>query len=362
MESENTMVETFLELVQIDSESGEEEQLIEHLRKLFENRFLAKCMIDNYGNLIVYMPAKKASAIEPILLGTHADTVKPGKGIEPVLANGVIRSKGETILGADDKAGIAEIIEALRTAHCHPPLEIVVSREEETGHLGAKSLDPALLKSRMGFVLDIDSLDGVVVGGPSNMFIDVDIVGKAAHAGMEPEKGISAIRVVSHAIGMLNEGWLDHETTFNIGVLNGGEVRNSVPETAHVEAQCRSLDHEKCLHHSELVKRVFETAALASGAVAKTKLNLAYKAMRVPEDSGVVTIAKRAVQTIGLTPRLRSIGGGSDASEYNEKGILTVVLGTGARSGHTKEEHIYVEDMRKAVRMIQEIFHITSGF
>jgi tripeptide aminopeptidase len=359
MESKQ-LIDTFCRLVQIDSESGEEKKVILYLKDLFEKEFQAKCIIDGYGNLIAAISPKNTSRTEPVLFGMHADTVKPGKGIEPVLDNGIIRSKGQTILGADDKAGIAEFVEGLRTAECYPPMEVVISREEEVGHLGTKNLDISMLKSRMGFVLDSKDLDTIIIGGPSNMFIDIKITGKAAHAGMNPEKGISAIRAASNAIAIMKEGWIDKETTVNVGTIKGGNVRNSVPEKAELQAQCRSLNHDKCVHQSDLVKQVFETAALTMGARAEVKLNLAYKAMKVPEDAEVVMVAQKAIDAMGLKPKLRVIGGGSDASEYNAKGIQSVVLGTGGHLGHTLEEHIYVEELQQAVLLIKQIFRILS--
>ena len=349
-----------MEMVRIDSESGEEKKFIDYLKNLFTREFKAKCVVDTFGNLIATIPAKNSTRTESVFFSCHADTVKPGKGIEPVLANGVIRSKGETILGADDKAGIAELVEALRTTDRHPPLEIVVSREEEIGLVGAKHLDTGSLRSKMGFLIDMDALDAVVIGGPSHMIIDVEITGKAAHAGMEPEKGISAIKAASCAIAILKEGWIDKETTVNVGIIEGGEIRNGVPEKAKIKAECRSLTHEKCIAQSELVKQIFETAAKSVGARAQVKMELAYKAVSISEDSQVVSIAKKAVESVGLTPRVMTICGGTDGSIYNEKGVQTVVIGMGGKAEHSKDEHIAVEDMEKAVRMIQTILATVS--
>ena len=159
----SNMVDLFCELVRIDSESGEEATLIAHLKKLFEKELQANCVIDDYGNLIAKVSAKGSKKTTPILLGAHADTVKPGNGVEPVVEDGVVRSAGETILGADDKAGIVEILEALRTAKKHPPVEVVITRNEEVGLLGAKNLDRSELKASMGFVLDGDDVDKVVI-------------------------------------------------------------------------------------------------------------------------------------------------------------------------------------------------------
>jgi tripeptide aminopeptidase len=355
------LANTFMEMVRIDSESGDEQEFIAYLKDLFAREFQATCTIDEFGNLIAKIPAKNTTRTEPVFFSCHADTVKPGKGIEPVLENGVIRSKGDTILGADDKAGIAELVEALRTVDRHPPLEIAVSREEEIGLVGAKHLDTAALKSKMGFLIDMDALDAVVIGGPSHMIIDVEITGKAAHAGMEPEKGISAIRAAALAITNLKEGWIDEETTVNVGIIEGGEIRNGVPEKAQIKAECRSLTHEKCVAQSDVIKEAFENAAESIGARAEVKMEMAYKAVSISEESEVVAIAKKAVESVGLKPQVRVICGGTDGSIYNEKGIQTVIIGMGGKAEHSKDEHIAVADMEKAVGMIRHILEAVSG-
>jgi len=350
------LIDIFFNMVRISSESGEEKEFISYLKDLFTKELKAKCSIDNYGNLIVKIPAKNTTRTEPVLFGLHADTVKPGKNIEPILKDGIIRSKGETILGADDKAGIAELFEAIRTAEQHPPLEIVVSREEEVGLKGSKNIDISLLDSKTGFLIDMDTLDAIVIGGPSYMSIDVDITGKSAHAGMEPEKGISSIKAASYAISMLKEGWIDEETTVNVGIIKGGQILNAVPEKTDVKVECRSQSHEKCLRQSNLIKEVFLTAAKTVGAQAEVKMELLIKASHISEDTEVVKVAKRAVSSVGLKPNVQIICGGTDASNYNEKGIETVVIGMGVKAEHTKEENIAVADMEKAVDVIQHIF------
>ena len=277
---ESKLVRRFLELVEIDSESGEEEGFIAFLKQEMEHFFAATCRIDPFGNLVATIPAKNSHSKESILLGVHADTVKPGKGIRPVLdrENGVIRSDGNTVLGADDKAGIAEILEAVSTTDRHPPLEIVVTVQEEVGTLGARHLDTSLLRSKRGFVLDMDAIDAIVVGGPSHMLIDIEITGKSAHAGMDPEHGISALKAACQAVSMLKEGWIDEETTVNVGILNAGEIRNGVPEKACIKAECRSLTHDKCLRQAKIVRTAFETAAQDLGATASIREELSSKA------------------------------------------------------------------------------------
>jgi len=349
------LISTFFNMVRIGSESGEEKEFILYLKGLFTKMLKAKCRIDNFGNLIAKIPAKNTIAKESVLFGVHADTVKPGNNIEPILKNGIIYSKGETILGADDKAGIAELFEAIRTAEQHPPLEIVVSREEEIGLKGSKNIDEFLLESKKGFVVD-GKMENVVIGGPSRMLIDVDVTGKTAHSGEEPEKGISSIKAASYAISLLKDGWIDEETNLNIGVIKGGQGRNIVPEKTYVEIECRSLSHEKCLCYSKLTEEVFLTAAKAVGAKAEVKVEVSMKSSHISEDAEVVKVAKRALNSVGLKPNVKIVFGGTDASNYNKKGIKTVVIGMGAKAIHTKEENIAVADMEKAVNIIQYIF------
>jgi len=350
------LINTFCKMVQISSESGNEKDFIHYLKDLFATQLQANCALDNFGNLIAKIPAKNSSSVEPIFFGVHADTVKPGENIEPVVENQIVYSKGETILGADDKAGIAELFEAIRTADCYPPIEIVVSIEEETGFKGSKNIDASLLKSKMGFVIDTDNLTDIIVGGPSYMSIKVDITGKAAHAGMEPEKGISSIKAASYAISTLKEGWIDDVTTVNVGVIRGGDVLNAVPEKTEVKVECRSQIHEKCLRRSELIKQIFLNASESVGAKADVTMELLVKCYCISEDTESASIAKKAISSAGLDPEIKVICGGTDAASYNEKGIETVVIGMGVQSEHTKGEKIAVADMIKGVEIIQQIF------
>jgi len=354
------IIELFCNLVRIDSESGDENALIERVKRLFEKGLQADCQVDNHGNLIGRLPAKDSEETEPILLCAHADTVKPGKGVEPIVGAGVVRSAGDTILGADDKAGIVEIYEALRTAAKHPPVEIVITRGEEIGLLGSKKLDGSKLQAKMGFVLDGDELNEIVIGGPTYVAIDAEIVGKAAHAGMEPEKGISAIRVAAIAITNMAEGRIDDETTANVGIIEGGMIRNGVPERVVLSAECRSLDHDKCLCQAETMRRAIDQAASSAGATAKVTLTTTMRASKIPEGSLVVQAAKRAIEAAGISPEVRIIVGGTDASVLNEIGISTVVLGFGGRNAHTTSESIRVADLEKATEIVRHLLNLLA--
>lgn len=353
------MVKQFMEMVQIDSESGEEAQMIDYLKKEFE-KIGATAQKDSYGNLIARLPAKGCQGKEAILLSCHADTVKPGKGIVPVLKDGVIRSKGDTILGADDKAGIAEMLEALRVADIHPPIEIAISRQEEVGLHGVKNMDFSQITATRGFLLDNDTLDTIVIGGPSYFAIDVEIKGKSAHAGMEPEKGINAILAAAKAIASLRLGRLDNETTANVGVISGGMIRNGVPEEASFLAECRSLNHDKAQALANEMETIIRQQVKSVGATAEIRIDNLCKAVNIPDDSATVEIAKKALRKAGIEATTTFITGFTDASIYNNHGIEMAVVGIGARLEHSLDEHIYVADMEKALTMILEIFRLCA--
>lgn len=353
------MVVQFMQMVRIPSESGEEKEMIDYLFNEFK-KMEGNVQRDNYGNLIVKFPAKNCCVKQPVLFSCHADTVKPGKGIEPVLKDGVIRSAGDTILGADDKAGIAELMEAIRTAEVRPPLEIAISREEEVGLLGVKNMDYSLLSAKYGFLLDNDTLQTIVIGGPSYYTIDAVFTGRSAHAGMEPEKGISAILAASKAITALKLGRIDEDTTANVGIIEGGMIRNGVPGKASFKAECRSLKHEKAQKLAEEMKEIIEREAESTGAKADVHVNNLCEAVDIPEDSWTVKTSKRALAKAGVDAETTFITGFTDASIYNNKGIETAVVGIGAQLEHSTDEHIKVEDMIKAKEMILEIFRISA--
>jgi len=344
----------FFQMVKIDSESGEEKKFLEYLGSLFEAELGAETQYDSYGNLIIRVKANNSQREEPILFCCHGDTVKPGKGIEPILKDGVIYSKSDTVLGADDKAGIAEILVALKRASQYPPVEILITRQEELGLSGSSYLNRTLIKAKKGYVLDSEALEEIIIGGPSRMEIMVKIIGKSAHA-VEPENGISSIEIAAHGISLLQTGWIDPVTTVNIGLIEGGQVLNAVPETTVIQIECRSQKHQKCLEQSRLIKKTFQIVAKTRGAKAEIQMKLGLKASHISENTEIVRVAKKAIQTVGLKPKVKIICGGTDASNLNQKGIKTAVLGMGGQLPHSKDEHVTIKDMEKMIDILIEI-------
>ncbi len=237
------LVATFVELAKIDSPSSDEEEIARHLVATLEELGLSVTR-DAYGNVI-----GTDGEGEPLLLSAHMDTVEPGRGIEPVVEDDRIRTNETTILGGDCKAGVAAILEAIRSIKeddvPHVPYQVAFTREEEIGLAGARNLDFSLIHAKEAVVFDGEGPPSQITSSsPTYIGFDFEITGRAAHAGVEPEKGLSAIRLAAELITRLPQGRLDDETTFNVGTIEGGTVRNAVPENATVSGEFRSRNLE----------------------------------------------------------------------------------------------------------------------
>jgi tripeptide aminopeptidase len=347
----NRFIKNFTEFVKIPSESSNEEEFLKFLDGFLKN-LGATTVRDNYKNLIATFPAKNSESTKYIGFGVHSDTVKPGVGIKPVIKDDVIRSDGTTILGSDDKAGIAEVVEVILSAKAHPPIELIVTREEEIGALGSKNLDYSLLKSKEAYVVDTQMIDEVRVGGPTLIKFDIEITGKSAHAGMAPQEGISSIQVAANAISRLKLGLYDENSTANIGIIKGGEIRNGIPEKTTVTGECRSLDHEKALKIMDEIKKAFTEEAEKLGAKVEIKDSVGLKAYKLSEDENVVKVIQESMIKNGITPRVTIGKGGTDATFLNENGVRTVTLGAGYRKAHTTDEHLLLNEVEKIINVL----------
>lgn len=319
------------------------------------------------GNLIARIPARgKDSA--PLMLSVHMDTVEPCAGVEPVLRDGVFYSAGETILGADDKAGIAELVEALEVLRenviPHGPLEIVATICEEVGLAGAKQLDTALLKARRGVALDTSGVDLLIHRAPGANKLRFAVTGREAHAGIAPEKGISAIEVAARAIAAMPLGRIDEETTANIGTISGGQATNIVARSVALEGEARSHDAGKLERQTKAMLACFEQAARQLGrnidgelvrAKVRSEVLADYPIMHVPLEAPIVELVRQASAGLGRSLEVRMAGGGSDANIYNQAGIETVILGTGMTRVHTVDESVAVADLIRVSGLLVEI-------
>jgi len=355
------VVGLFTELAAIPSPPGAERDVADRVRAYLEDLGLevteddAGARIDaNAGNLLCRLEPTSPNGGIPIFLCAHLDTVQPTGALEPVVEDGVVRNAGGTILGADNKAAVAAMLEAARLIlsenRPHAGIELLFTPKEEVGLQGAKAFDEGRLRGQVGFVYDHAAPIGeVMLGAPHARVIEVTMRGKAAHAGIAPEEGSSAIVAAARAISDFRLGRLDDETTASVGLIEGGTARNIVPDRCAFSIDVRSHDEAKL---AELVKELLETITFAAAfeqCEAETTVDESYTGYRFQRSDLPVRLACAALEREGFQPRLAFGGGGADANVFNERGRPCVNIANGMAAIHTPDEHIAVTDLERMV-------------
>lgn len=369
---EKRLTEQFIELVKIDSETKNERNIANILTEKLTNLGLtviedesAKKTGHGAGNLICTLKGTKSN-VDTIYFTSHMDTVVPGQGITPIITDGIIHSDGTTILGADDKAGLAAIFETihvLKEAEIeHGDIQFIITAGEESGLVGAKELNQSLITASYGYALDSDGAVGdLIVAAPTQVKLFATIHGKTAHAGLEPEKGVSAITLAANAISEMSLGRIDDETTANIGHIHGGEQTNIVCDHVEIVAEARSLNKEKVEEQVKNMTNAIETSATRGGGSADVKVEWMYPGYHLNESDQVVKIAQIASRAIGGKGDLLKSGGGSDANIIASFGIPTVNLAVGYENIHTTKEKIAVSDLKKTAELVIEIIKTVAN-
>lgn len=364
MLNEMRLLDEFMQLVQISSPTLQERQMADCLKdKLVDLGFTvteddaAKQLNGSSGNLIARLPGDGPNVV---MLCAHMDTVQPGVGVIPVREGEVIRSKGDTVLGGDDKAGVCAILETLRVIKennlPHPGLVVVFTVAEEGGLRGAKALNIPSLGADFGFCLDAGGPVGAIIQkAPAQVQIHAVIQGQAAHAGICPEQGISAIQVAAEAVMRMKLGRVDADSTANIGVINGGKATNIIPASVELDGEARSLIESKLSQQTTDMVETLKRVAQNKGAKAEVEVIPTYPAMFLSKDSKVMQIAVQAARDIGLTPKLIATGGGSDANIFNGAGLPTANLAIGMEKVHSTDEFIRVKDLIDMMRFLLAI-------
>ena len=361
----NRLIKTFTELVSIPSPSWEEKAVMEYIIEQFDrlgiDHELYPC--GESFNLLGRMDGPDDRP--PIILSAHMDTVVPCDRITPVVGKTKITSDGTSVLGGDDKAAIAMFLEALECAReeaiSHGPVEILLSCAEEIGLQGIKGFDTSVLKSSMAFVFDSGGPIGrVVTRAAHHSSMELSVRGRSAHAGIEPEKGINAISVLSEILAGIPTGRIDDETTMNIGLITGGRATNIVPEDAWCKMEFRSLDPAKMKTiESQVRKRAHEVAEWRKAKV-RIERNLEYPGFTLKEKDRAVRIVSTAMKKIGITPEYVSTGGGSDANILHRAGITAVNLSCGMRNVHSTSEYIMINDLVKGAELAVSLLESVS--
>jgi len=355
-----SLLELFLELAAIPSPPGEERRVADRVTAYLDALGLAtdedgaaSTIGSSAGNILCRLPGRVDGGT-PLFLCAHFDTVPPTAPIEPVVEDGIVRNAAGTILGADNKAAVVVLLEAARRIveerRPHAGVELLFTPKEEVGLLGARAFDASRLDARVGYVYDQASPIGeIILGAPHARTLEARFHGRAAHAGMYPEEGRSAIAAAARAVADLRLGRLDEETSANVGVIEGGVARNVVPEWCTLTAEARSHDAYKL---ADLVQEMVDAIAFAasvSDCTVETEVSEQFRGYRFRPDDLVVRLAASGLEAAGFEPRLGLTGGAADANVFNERGLQCANLSNGMAEIHTPDEHIAVADLEAMV-------------
>jgi tripeptide aminopeptidase len=369
MINEDRLIQLFADLCLIDAPALREREVVNWTKQYLESNGLEVTEDDasrriggNANNVIAWLRGNVEGAPK-IFLSAHFDTVEPTAGLVIEERDGVFYSASDTILGADDKGGMAPAIEAVlalrESGRPHGDVCLLFSVAEEIGLLGASVIKPLELGLDFGYVLDTGPPVGsFVTRTATHDKLDVTIRGVPAHAGKDPEKGINAIQVAADAISNMSLGRISPNTTANIGVIRGGTATNVVCSEVKLFCEARSTEVGELDAQTAHMIREFEAAADRWNTTAEIEHHRHYSAYEVAPDSQVVTRAIRAAKRLGMGGDLRTTLGGSDANRYNASGCPCIVVGTGMEKIHTHDEHISRKDLIDTTRLALELIAV----
>jgi tripeptide aminopeptidase len=340
------LLQEFLAQIQMPSVSGEEAEFAKYLQQTFTGLGL-KTELDSDGNLLAVLHGDPQR--EPLCFAAHSDTV-PTAPVRYRLEGDWVRTQGDSILSADDKAATSVLVELVHALQENPiphgDLEILITSQEEVGLYGAKSFDPNRLRSQKILVLDHNGpVGGVIKSAPFANRLQFAFSGKAAHAGGEPERGISAIQAMSIAIAEMPLGRIDEETTANIGIVSGGNATNVVPDFALAQGEARSRSPQKLERQTEAMQQAAKRASQTLGASVQVDCKADYAGYAFPPDDPLLAWLREAALEIGLIFFTLDAGGASDGNVFNLKGRKSVVLNCGYNNPHTFQEEVSVPEM-----------------
>lgn len=369
--NQERLVSEFLHLTEIDAHSFEEREKADYLKKrLIELGFSVEeddagnFYGGNAGNLYACKEGKIPG--EPILFSAHMDTVAPGKGIKAVVnKDGKITSDGTTILGADDNAGLASIIEAIRAIEekelLHRDIELLFTIGEEAYIRGSEVFDYAKLKATQGYVLDLSgNVGAAATQAPTLLSFTAQIQGKAAHAGFAPDEGINAIQIAAKIIAKLQQGRIDEETTLNVGCIEGGSNTNIVSEKCFFKGEVRSLSHANALAQIDLLKCLIKEETEKKQATFHLDTSIGCMAYKIEESADVIKRFDKVCHKLKLNRKLKTTLGGSDNNNLVRHGIKGIVLACGMEQVHSCQEYIDIEELSKSAQVVLELMTDTE--
>lgn len=365
MINKERIINEFNKLISFDSLSFHEKNIYEYLINKLKSLGL-KIIVDDAGKKLsnnndsgnnIYAILEGNKKGEPILFSSHMDTVSPGINKKAIIDGDIIKSSGDTILGADDVTGIVSILEALNIIKennlSHPDIEVVFFVAEEPYCKGSSVFDFNIIKSKIAYVLDLQgSVGTAAISAPSIFSFEIDVLGKSAHAGFEIEKGISSILISSEAISKIKFGRLDENTTLNIGTINGGDGKNIVPEKTIIKGELRSNNRIYALDILNNIKDVFDEVSKKYNGISKFSYNEDIMAYKIDINSYVVKRYQNALDSLGYGKAiLVDTFGGSDNNNFNKNGILGIVIANAMNNIHTKNEYFKISELIKSINI-----------
>jgi tripeptide aminopeptidase len=370
METDRRLLDRFTRLCEIPSPTGSEravaDDVLAELRDLgvevSEDEAAAPARA-GAGNLIARVPG---SGDEWVVFFAHLDTVPHDGPVEVELREGVFRSRGDTILGADNKAAVTVLVELAARARdpgaVRAGLELVFTVAEEDGLRGAKELDVSALRSPFGYALDHASPIGeVITAAPTYNRVIADFEGTEAHSGIRPEDGHSSIAAAAAAIERMDLGRLDEETTANVGVISGGTASNVVPGECRIEAEARSLDEAKAAATTAALVDACTWAATEGGCDVDVDVIEMFRGYRLAPSAPGVRLAREALQRCGIEPREAATGGGSDANALIAQGFECVLLANGTEANHTPNECVAAARIPEMLQVCEAIADLAGA-
>jgi tripeptide aminopeptidase len=355
--------ERFVRLCEIRSPTGEEREIADTLAAELRALGLEVSEDDaagpaeaGAGNLLARSPGTGEGWV---MFCAHVDTVPHEGRVEVVDDEGVFRSRGETILGADNKAAVAVFMELVARHASKPPpvgIELLLTVAEEQGLRGAKAFDASVLRSEQGFVLDhAGEVGEVIVATPTQQKVLADFVGVEAHAGIKPEEGRSAIAAAAAAIARMELGRLDESTTANIGLISGGTSGNVVPGHCGIHAEARSLDATRAAEVAGEIAEACAWGASEHGCDVDVRVEELFRGYELPSSSPALALAEAGLRGVGVEPARVAIGGGSDANALRLDGFDCVLLSNGTNAVHTSDESVSARNLETMLAVCEGI-------
>ncbi len=352
----DTTLDLFLALARLSTPPGQERPAIDMVRDVLAAFGVVADEDDagpltngNAGNLYARIPGNVPGT--PLFFNAHVDTVPPTAPIDPIIDGDYVVNANATILGADNKASVAGMVDGIRRILMeeipHAGIELVITVQEEVGLRGAKAFDCDRLEARVGYVYDVDGAPGgMVMRAASQISLNLEFLGKAAHAGIAPEEGRNAIEAAGRTLAALSFGRVGPGASRNVGVITGGRQRNVVPDACQVQFEVRSLDDAEVVRLAREVVDAANAGAAATGCSVEILQTREYTAYGFSEQAAVVQLARAGLLAAGCQPRPFETGGGADAHVFNERGLQCLNLSSGMEMIHSEDERILASDVQ----------------